>query len=117
MANYCYCVPILPGGEEKMKQWNKNDITDSASHDRVFHEAGISREQVWVQRTPMGDFAVVSFEVESPEKAFRVIATSTDPWAARFRDLLKQAHGVDVKQPMQMNELLVNWKVVETVKA
>jgi len=117
MANYCYCVPILPGGEEKMKQWITNEVKGSASHDRVFHEAGITREQVWIQRTPMGDFAVASFEVESPEKAFKVLGSSTDPWAARFRDLLKQAHGVDVKQPIKLNEQIADWKVTEKMKA
>jgi len=100
-----------------MKKWNQNEIHDSTGHDKVFHEAGITREQVWIQRTPMGDFAVASFEVEDPAKAFKVIATSTDPWAARFRDFLKQAHGVDVKQPMALNEQLVNWKVSEKIKA
>jgi hypothetical protein len=116
MANYCFTAPILPGGEEKMKNWLKNEI-HGAGHDKVFHEAGITREQVWVQRTPMGDFAVASYEVESPEKAFKVLANSTDPWAARFRDLLKQAHGIDVKQPMAPNELFVDWKVNEKMKA
>ena len=119
MANYCFCAPILPGGEERMNNWKKDEIhgKGSAGHDKVFHEAGITREQVWIQRTPMGDFAVVSFEVESPEKAFKTLATSTDPWAAKFRDLLKQAHGIDVKKPMAPNERFVDWKVVEKMKA
>ena len=119
MSNYCFTAPILPGGEEKMKNFMKNEIngSGSAGHDKVFHEAGITREQVWVQRTPMGDFAVASFEVESPEKAFKVLANSTDPWAARFRDLLKQAHGFDLKQPMHVNEQVLDWHVVEKMKA
>jgi hypothetical protein len=117
MSNYCFTAPILPGGEERMKNWLKNEIHGSAGHDKVFHEAGITREQVWVQRTPMGDFAVASYEVESPEKAFKVLASSTDPWAARFRDLLKQAHGIDVKQPMKPNELVADWKVTEKARA
>jgi hypothetical protein len=100
-----------------MKQWKKHEITGSADHDKVFHEAVITREQEWIQRTPMGDFAVASFEVESPEKAFKVLASSTDPWAARFRDLLKQANGIDVKQPTKPDELLVDWKVVEKMRA
>jgi len=118
MANYCFCAPILPGGEEKMNNWMKNEIhgKGSAGHDKVFHEAGITREQLWVQRTPMGDFAVASFEVETPEKAFKVLANSTDPWAARFRDLLKQAHGFDLKQPMHVNEQPLDWKVTEKAR-
>ncbi len=119
MSNYCFTAPILPGGEEKMKKFIKEEDLGrgSAGHDKVFHEAGITREQVWIQRTPMGDFAVVSFEVENPEKAFKVLANSTDAWAARFRDLLKQAHGLDVKQPLHLNEQVADWKVTEKIRA
>jgi hypothetical protein len=119
MSNYCFCAPILPGGEEKMNKWMKDEIhgSGSAGHDKVFREAGITREQLWVQRTPMGDFAVVSFEVETPEKAFKVLANSTDAWAARFRDLLKQAHGFDLKQPLHLNKQLLDWRVTEKIKA
>jgi hypothetical protein len=60
---------------------------------------------------------MVSLEVENPEKAFRVLADSTDSWATRFRDLLKQAHGIDVKQPVPINEQLSDWKVTERIKA
>jgi hypothetical protein len=118
MANYCFCAPLLPGGEERMHNWVRDEINGSgkAGHDKVFHEGGITREQVWIQRTPMGDFVVASIEVENPEKAFRVLASSTDPWAARFRDHLKQAHGFDVKQGVPINELAADWKVVEKMK-
>jgi hypothetical protein len=119
MSNYCFCAPILPGGEEKMKKWDRDEIQGkgSAGHDKVFREAGITREQVWIQRTPMGDFAVASFEVEDAGKAFKTLANSTDPWAARFRDLLKQAHGFDLKRPLHVNELSIDWHVVEKIKA
>jgi hypothetical protein len=118
LANYCFCAPILPGGEEKMKTWMKEEIHGKgrAGHDKVFHEAGITREQLWIQHTPMGDLAVASYEVETPEKAFKVLANSTDPWAARFRDLLKQANGIDIKQPMRVSEQPLDWKVTEKAK-
>ena len=109
MANYCFCTPILPGGLEQMKKWNGEMIMNNKEHDEVFRAAGISREQVWVQHTPQGDFAVVSFEVKDPTKAFQTIATSPKPWAARFREFLNKAHGVDFTHPMPPNQLLVDW--------
>src|ERR1051326_6670737 len=102
MANYCFCVPILPGGVERMKKWAQAEIPSNA-HAEVFGAAGISREQVWVQNTPMGDFAVVSFEVDDPAKAMKSFATSTHPWAAKFRDFALKAHGVDFANPPPPN--------------
>jgi hypothetical protein len=110
MANYCFVQPILPGGHEAMKQWAREGITGNAGHDATFKQAGISREQVWIQRTPMGDFAVVSMEMKDPAKAFQHLATSKDPWAAQFRALIRKAHGIDITKPVQPNEQLVDWK-------
>jgi hypothetical protein len=64
MANYCFTAPILPGGEEKVRRFVQDEIQHNPNHDRVFQKAGISREQVWIQRTPMGDFAVASYEID-----------------------------------------------------
>jgi hypothetical protein len=88
---------------------------NNANHDRVFKAAGITREQVWLQRTPMGDFEVVSFETDNPGRSFKVLASSTDPWAARFRSFLKEAHGFDLAQLGAPNEQLIDWCVEERV--
>ena len=117
MSNYCFVSPILPGGEEKMKKWIHDDLSNSANHDRVFRQAGVTREQVWIQRTPMGDFAVVSYETSDPGKTFQVLATSTDPWAAKFRDFLSKAHGIDITKPLPLNEMVADWHVTEKIRA
>jgi hypothetical protein len=40
-----------------------------------------------------------------------VLATSSEPWAAKFREHLNKAHGLDITHPsMKLNELVVNWK-------
>ena len=111
VTNYCFIVPILPGGVELMRRWNKENIVNNKEHDAVFRAAGISRELVWIQRLPQGDFAIASYETNDPEQSIRAIATSSESWAAKFREHLKQAHGLDITQSyMQLNELVVNWK-------
>ncbi len=67
---------------------------------------------VWIQHLPQGDFAIASYETNDPEQSFKVLATSNEPWAAKFREHLKNAHGLDITQSsMQLNnELVVNWK-------
>jgi hypothetical protein len=50
-------------------------------------------------------------ETDNPEKSFNVLATSNQPWAVKFREHLKRAHGFDIAQSsMQLNEVAVNWK-------
>ena len=114
MANYCFVVPILPGGIELMRKWNEENIVNNKEHDAVFNAAGISREQVWIQHSSQqGDFAVASYETDNPEQSFKVLATSNEPWAVKFREHLKKAHGVDIAQSssnMQLNEFIINWK-------
>ena len=101
---------MLPGGLELMKTWNQEYIVNNKEHDAVFKAAGISREQVWIQHLPQGDFAVASLETNDIEQSFTVLAKSNDPWSVKFRDYLNKAHGVDIaKSPMQLNELVVNW--------
>lgn len=100
-----------------MKTWIKDEVYNNANHDRVMLQAGISREQVWIQHTPMGDFAVSSFETEDPAKTFKVLTHSNDPWAIKFRDLLSQAHGIDFSKPMPLNELVADWQVLEKIPA
>jgi len=117
MANYCFVAPILPGGEDKMNKWIHDELGKSADHDRVMRQAGVSREQVWIQRTPMGDFAVASYESDDPAKTFQVLASSNDPWAAKFRDLLSKVHGIDFSKAMPLNELVADWHALEKVHA
>jgi hypothetical protein len=111
VTNYCFIIPILPGGVELMRRWNKENIVNNKEHDEVFRAAGISRELMWIQHLPQGDFAIASYETNDPEQSIRAIATSNKSWAVKFREHLKQAHGLDITQSyMQLNELVVNWK-------
>jgi hypothetical protein len=114
--NYCFIAPILPGGIELMKKWNEENIVNNKEHDVVFMDAGITREQVWIQHMPQQqqqnqDFAIACYETSDPEQSFKILATSDKPWAVKFREHLKNAHGLDIAQsPIQINELIVNWK-------
>jgi hypothetical protein len=108
--SYGFCVPIVPGGEQVMRDWIKKEQSQGPDHARVFNEAGVTREQVWIQRTPMGDFAVACWDSEDPERTMKFIGTSNDPWAARFREMLSKVHGVDFSKPMPMNEQVRDWQ-------
>jgi hypothetical protein len=95
-----------------MKKWNEENIVNNKEHDAVFMDAGITREQVWIQHSPQQqnqDFAVASYETNDPEQSFKVLSTSKEPWAVKFREHLKSVHGLDIAQSLpQINELAVN---------
>ena len=33
-TNYCFIAPILPGGIELMRKWNKENIVNNKEHDQ-----------------------------------------------------------------------------------
>jgi hypothetical protein len=117
MSNYCFVAPILPGGVDKMKTWIRDEVNNSADHDRLMRQAGVSREQIWIQHTPMGDFAVASWETSDPGSTFQVLTNSNDPWAAKFRAFLSSAHGIDFSKAMHLNEQIADWHAMEKIRS
>ena len=86
-------------------------LVNNKEHDLVFKAAGISRELVWIQHLPQGDFAIACYETDDPEQSLNVLATSSEPWAAKLREHLNKAHALDITHSsMKLNELVVNWK-------
>jgi hypothetical protein len=68
------------------------------SYSRAYKIAGITREQIWIQRSPPGsgapDLEIASIETGDLANTFKEFATSNHPWAVRFRDYAKKAHGM-----------------------
>jgi len=101
MAIFASAVPILPGKAEEWKQFAKElqgsrRVEYEASRRRV----GLTKEVAALQRTPMGDFAVIYGEtVGDAEEANRKLATSTDPFDVWFRQKVLELHGLDLTQP------------------
>lgn len=116
MVNYCLVVPLLPGKIEVTKNFEKENGGHTKEHDEFYRIAGITREQVWIQRSPPGsgapDLEIVSLETEDPAKTLKEFSASDHPWAKRFREFAKDAFGIDFAAGPQppLNELIVNWK-------
>ena len=75
-------------------------------YDASRHRAGISREMVWHQATPDGTVAVVYLEADDIPAAMQAMATSDDPFDQRFRELLKEFHGIDLTEAGPAPELV-----------
>ena len=115
MVNYCLVVPLRPGKKELAKKFEEENGGHGKEHDEFYKIAGVTHEQVWIQHSPSGsdapDLEIVSLETEDPERTLKEFATSTLPWAIKFRDFAKEAFGLGFSNgPLPpLNELLVDW--------
>ncbi len=91
MERYAFTNPVLAGKVDAWKSYVK-EMTGPRANElkRSRKKAGLSVERVWLQKTPMGDFAVV--------------------YRARDRELgrevaVKQIHQQFLADPRQLNRL------------
>jgi hypothetical protein len=98
MRNYCLALPYLLGGVELAKKFAQEN-GNTKEHDEFYRITGISRETIWIQRSPPGsgapDLHVVSIETDDLANMLKEYATSNHPWAIKFREYAKKAFGVD----------------------
>lgn len=97
MANYAFMQPIEEGKTDEWQRLVKEMKTNrNAAHKDSRRRAGLKREEVWLQQTPMGDFAVVYWEADNIEKVFESFMMSDDPHDRWFREkILEGVHGMD----------------------
>jgi len=114
MVNYCFALPFTQIGLELAKKFAKEN-TKTKEHDEFYKLAGISREQIWIQRSLPGssvpDIEIISIETHDPADTVKEFATSSHPWAVKFREFAKEAFGIDFSSnPPALNENIVDWK-------
>ena len=110
MPSYAFTNPIKPGKADAWKKYvaeMTGPRKDALAASRK--KAGLAKEQVWLQSTPMGDMAVVYWEAPDIGKVFQHFLTSTDPFDVWFREkVLVEVHGMDPSAPPPpMNELVL----------
>ena len=114
MVIYCLALPYVPGGAELAKRFVQEN-GNTKEHDEFYRNAGISQEHIWIQRSPPGssapDLEVISIETHDLANMLKEFATSTHPWAIKFREFAKKAFGIDFSgPPPPLNENIVDWK-------
>lgn len=112
MAQYGFINPVLPGKIDAWKSYVK-EMTGPRSDEYKAsrRKAGLNVEKVWVQHTPMGDYAVVYWEAADIGKVFQQFMTSDEPIDKWFRDrVLVEIHGMDISNPPPMNDIVLDFK-------
>lgn len=107
-----FAAPLIPGttdaDREEMLSCGQGDRRDDHVASRRRH--GITREAVWIQSTPVGDFAVVLIESPDLSSALHGLATSTEPFDVWFRSHLVAVHGMDLAEGMSLPEQVLDYQ-------
>ncbi len=99
MALFAMSVPILAG---KTEQWQRFAAELKGPRKTEFDTSrralGI-HERTFLQKTPQGDFVIVTIEGKDPTAAFAAFGRGTDEFTKWFVDQAKQIHGMDLAAP------------------
>jgi hypothetical protein len=99
MKTFAFVAPVLPGKLAQMKSLIATLTGPKlADAQALRRKAGLEREQIFVQETPMGEFAIVVWDTNDLVKVFETFATDTAPTTQWFREQLLEIHGIDVTQ-------------------
>jgi len=112
MAAIAFTAPVLPGKTEQATAFFKEVQRrgQEFAKSRGSLPGHMTRESVWVMRTPMGDFGVVLLEGDDPVAANTAFASSQDPFDLWFKQSVKEFTGIDFGQPLPPIEQLLDWR-------
>jgi hypothetical protein len=101
VATYAFMNPVLPSKAQAWKDYVREMTTTRKAELQTSRKRiGLTKEEVWLQHTPMGDFAVVYWEAPDIGKVFQALLTSQDPFDKWFREkVLVEVHGMKPTDP------------------
>ena len=107
-----FAAPLAEGKTEAARAWAQEAFEkrrEELTRSRL--ALGQLREEVFLNRTPMGDIAVVYLEGEDPVRANARFAASQEPYDRWFKDSLKDLFPpyVDFDQPVPPNQQVFDW--------
>lgn len=112
MKTTAFAAPILKGKEKAARQMIAQLRGDYRSDAEALRRtAGIDREQAYFMSTPMGEVAIVVWDVDDVARANECFATDDSKHAIWFRKQLEDIHGFDMSDPTGTpeSELVAEW--------
>ena len=89
-------LPVLPGQTERVRNFQKELEPHRQEWERLNREATVTRYNVYLQETPMGDLAIHEMEADDPTKIRNQFTDSAcDNW---WLDYLRDVHGIDMRR-------------------
>ena len=112
MAAITFTVPIVKGMTEHWKQ-AVAELTGprAAEHAASRKRAGLTRELVCLQQTPMGDMVCVLLEGSDPLGSMKKLMESPDAFDQWFvKTVFVESHGMTPSDQPPAPEVVVDWK-------
>jgi hypothetical protein len=112
VQSVAFAVPLLPGRTEanRIALASCWDGPRKEAYQDARRRAGIIREAVWIQPSVGGDVAVVYLlEADDLAAAFTILGTSADPFDRRFRDHVREVHGIALDEGLTTPELVLDF--------
>ena len=91
-------VPILEGKLDAWKQWAA-DLDSSGDLKDLNSRYGLTRHAAWLVETPSGPSVIALHEGPGSDEFMQKLAGSDNAVDLRFKDSLKELHGMDLSQP------------------
>jgi hypothetical protein len=112
MQSVAFVAPILPGKTEidRAAMQSCADGERKEAHHASREWRGITRESVWIQQTPGGDFAVVYLEADDIQAAMAGMGESPDPFDSWFREHILEVHGIDLANGFPPTEQVIDFR-------
>ena len=92
-------APILEGKVDAWKQFTK-DFESSGELADFNQRHGLTRHRAWLAETPAGTAVIALHEGPGSDEFMMKLATSDHQGDAKFREFLKDVHGLDFSQPL-----------------
>lgn len=111
MAAIGLAFPALPGKDDEAEAFfsQVNLRLDELGKSRLALSGRLTRESVWLMRTPMGNFGILLLEGDDPMAANAAFAASTEPFDVWFKESVKSFTGVDFSQPVPPVQQVLDW--------
>jgi hypothetical protein len=111
MSSLSMALPVKPDQVDRLKAFCREVVGSRRSEfEKSEQRIGLSREGWYLQRTPMGDLAIIWVEGPDPEASLASFVQSQEPFDAWFKQQVVEITGVDLNQPPDdMPDVLFDW--------
>ena len=112
MASFIGAFPLLPGKDNDARKFAQETMGRSEEFSESQKRGGVTKEEWSFQQSPMGSLMVVHFEANDVEKAFGVLAESSEDFDVWFRGRVQELTGVDLAAEPEgpPPEIVLEWR-------
>jgi len=112
MATFIGAFPVLPGKDDDARKFAQETMGRGEEFSASQKRGGVTKEEWSLQESPMGSLVLVHFEANDIEKAFGVLAESSEGFDVWFRGRVQELTGVDLAAEPEgpPPEIILDWR-------